>query len=101
MCYELYVLRHEKRNLSNPLFDSPLLSSGKYDAENVLCEKLKLYNIDVIYTSPFLRCVETIMPYAKLNNIPVHVDYNLYEWLLNPDFANEGIKMIEDKIQTP
>ena len=90
-------MRHEKRDLNNPLFHSPLLPNGKYDAANVLCEKLKLYNIDVIYTSPFVRCVETIMPYAKLNNVPVHVDYNLYEWLQHPDFENESIQAIEDK----
>ena len=96
MQYNLYTLRHERRDLAQPLFHSPLLPEGVRAAETVVIEKLEHYNIDVIYTSPFVRCIYSILPYAKKHNIPVHVDYNLYEWLVNPDFENETIQQIED-----
>ena len=95
MPYNLYTLRHEKRDQTKPLFDSPLLPEGHIKAQNILLEKLKYYNIDVIYTSPFLRCIDTVMPYAKECDIPVHIDYNLYEWLTHPDFKDKEIGKLE------
>lgn len=99
MQYNLYTLRHERRDLAYPLFHSPLLPEGINAAQTTVIEKLEHYNIDVIYTSPFVRCIETIMPYARKHNIPVHVDYKLYEWLVNPDFENESIQKLEDPTQ--
>lgn len=99
MPLNLYTLRHEKRSLSNPLFKSPLLPQGEVIANDILISKLEKCNIDIIYTSPFLRCINTIKPYALKNNVPIHVDYNLYEWMTHPDFENERVQTLEDKSQ--
>lgn len=96
MPFNLYALRHEKRSMLTPLFDTPLLTEGQNNAENIIVEKLKYFQIDIIYTSPFKRCIDTVMPYAIKYNVPVHVDYRLYEWLNNPDFESAPIGKLED-----
>ena len=85
----LYVLRHEQRDLTDPSFDSSLTDSGAMKCEigNVTYEHLQKANIDVIYCSPFLRCLQTIKHYAAHNNIVVYVDYRLSEFIDHDVFA--------------
>lgn len=74
----VYILRHEERNLQNPLFDSPLTERGQQNALQ-LVNTLHSLNIDTIYTSPFLRIVQTIYPYCNSTQQNVCVEHALYE----------------------
>ena len=96
MPYKLYTLRHEKRNLDNHYFSSPLTDEGKYNSLNKTIDLLEENTIDIIYTSPFVRCIDTILPYANKHNIPIHVDYRLYEWYANPDFEDVPVQKIDE-----
>lgn len=82
---KLILLRHDERDLSNPLFFTPLTDNGmrhRYD----LVEPLKKQNIDVIYASPYLRTMETIYPTAKELGKKVNVEYGIGEYIHNPKF---------------
>ena len=83
---KLILLRHEDRNLLNPLFFTPLTDLGM-TRRYQLVEPLSMENIDVIYSSPFLRTLETIYPTAKFLKKKVNVEYGLYEYVHNPLFT--------------
>lgn len=85
----LYILRHEERDDSNPLFDSPLTKNG-IEKSTKLVPLLQRLEIDIIYCSPFLRVVQTIHQYCLQTNKHVNIDNALYESLDSPLFTEEN-----------
>ena len=81
----VYILRHEQRDLQNPLFESPLTPQGMRNAEH-LVDTLVPLNIDTIYASPFLRVVQTVYPYCVATHQKVCVEHSLYESMDSPLF---------------
>ena len=81
---KIYVLRHEIRDLKNPTFYSPLLSSGLENSE-ILKGILNKYNINLIFSSPFKRVLQTVKPYCDMKNIHVNIEYSLYEQIFIHD----------------
>jgi len=75
---KLYLLRHEKRAIDNPSFYSPLLEKGLIDADK-LKYILNDLNINIIFSSPFKRVLQTVRPYCDINKINVNIEYSLYE----------------------
>ncbi len=75
---KLYLLRHEIRNLRNPTFYSPLLPEGLKNAES-LKYVLNKKNINLIFSSPFKRVLQTVKPYCDDKNMKVNIDFSLYE----------------------
>jgi histidinol-phosphate aminotransferase len=75
-----YLLRHEERNSS--LSYGTVLTKQGY-------EKAKKINIPfgTIFSSSYVRCIQTILPFAKNNNVMIYLDYSLDEY-----------ECIEDKI---
>ena len=45
---------------------------------------------DIIYTSPFLRTIQTILPYCKQFNKKLNVEYSLYECTNDKRFNNDN-----------
>ena len=80
----LILLRHEER-YSDMGFYSNLTDNGIINSLK-LPEKLKKYKIDHIYSSPFIRTLQTIYPYCDKYKKSVNVDYGLYEYIHNPYF---------------
>lgn len=74
----VYILRHEQRDLQNPLFESPLTAVGMCNALQ-LVDVLAPLNIDTIYASPFQRAVQTVYPFCLALNHKVCVEHALYE----------------------
>lgn len=74
----LYLLRHEKRDLNNPTFYSPLLEVGLENADKLKYLLNKL-NINLIFSSPFIRVLQTIEPYCIMKNKKVNREFGLYE----------------------
>lgn len=85
---KIYILRHEERNIDNPLFLSELTHNGKNNAIK-LCDTIKSLNIDYIYCSPFLRVIQTIYPYCNKYNKLINIDNSLYE-SLNSELFNSS-----------
>ena len=75
---KLYFLRHEKRDIGDARFYSPLLTDGLRDANN-LKPVLNKLNINLIFASPFKRVLQTIKPYCDMRNMKVNIEYSLYE----------------------
>ena len=74
---KLYILRHEDRT-QDATFFSPLTKIG-LDNSIKLIKKLNEIEIDIIYSSPFIRTLQTIHPYLKNNNKKVNIEYCLQE----------------------
>lgn len=74
---KLYLLRHQIRG-PNQTFYSPLLIDGLYNSDK-LKYTLKELNITLIFSSPFIRCLQTIKPYCLLSNLNINKEIGLYE----------------------
>lgn len=84
----LILLRHEARDSSDCSFSSRLTQKGIESANTILKRELKKYTKDssklVIFSSPFIRCLETILPYIKEKKSLIDCDYSIMESLF-PD----------------
>lgn len=79
---KIYFLRHEKRNRQNPTFYSPLLEEGLIGS-NLLIDELEKLDINVIFSSPFKRCLQTVQPFCNKKKMKVNIEYSLYEQIYN------------------
>lgn len=74
---KIYILRHEDRTMDLTFF-SPLTKGG-LDKSLKLSSELHKLNINSIYSSPYIRTLQTVYPYSKKTNIPIKLDYSLTE----------------------
>ena len=74
---KLFLLRHEDRTQDCSFF-SPLTVLGLDNAKQ-LAPLLKKYNIDLIFSSPFIRTLQTVYPYVKESGVKINVEYSLCE----------------------
>jgi len=79
---KIFILRHEDRT-QDATFFSPLTVKGHTKA-NQLAHTLKDLKINKIYSSPFIRTLQTINPYIELlknknKNLKINIDYSLSE----------------------
>lgn len=74
---KIYVLRHEER-VHDASFFSVLTENGVIKS-NHLVKDLEKVNITKIFCSPFIRTMQTIIPYSRKHNIPLNLDYALSE----------------------
>ena len=78
---KLILLRHQERGYDVGFY-SELTENGMTNSY-ILPDKLNKFNIDVIYSSPFIRTLQTIYPYCNKYNKNVNVEYGLYEYQHN------------------
>ena len=74
---KLYILRHEDRTQDATMF-SPLTKEGLKNSLS-LVDTLQDLEIDVIYSSPFVRTLQTVHPFAKSRNKKINLEYGLQE----------------------
>jgi broad specificity phosphatase PhoE len=77
---KIYILRHEERNIEDATFCSPLTPNG-FNNSKKLATTLKEYNMTHIFTSPFLRTLQTIEKYCKIENTKAYREFALYEFM--------------------
>ena len=77
---KLYIMRHCERDINNCSFESPLIDIGHINAQQ-LCNTMNLFNITKIFSSPFLRTIQTSHYYSKEKKIPIYIDYSLCEFV--------------------
>lgn len=82
---KIILLRHEEREF-DVSFYSNLTDNGVIKSCTLLPKKLKKLNIDVIFSSPFIRTLQTIYPYCNKYNKKINLEYGLYEYIHNPYF---------------
>ncbi|WP_310485656.1 histidine phosphatase family protein [Chamaesiphon sp. VAR_48_metabat_403] len=61
-------------------YDPPLSLQGVEQAE-ALAVKFSSVPIDSIFTSPFLRTIQTVDPLVRLLQLPIRLEWGLCEWL--------------------
>ena len=79
---KLYILRHEDRTQDCSFF-SPLTLVGLNNSKK-LAEHLKKENINLIFSSPFIRTLQTVQPYVKETKISINLEYSLSEYIMKP-----------------
>lgn len=91
---KLYLIRHCSADGQHK--DSPLTNEGIRQA-HLLSVFLKDKNIDAdrIISSPYLRAIESIKPYAENNNMEVSVDDRLKERILSEDPIDDWLEVLE------
>lgn len=87
---KIILLRHEERNLEDPRFHTPLTEKGRIQAIK-LSEELSNIDIDLIFSSPFERTIQTILPYCIKNNKKINLENSLYEFPNNPMFIDNEL----------
>ena len=96
---KLYIMRHCERDINNCSFESPLLDIGHINAEQT-CNTMESYNITKIFSSPFLRTIQTSHYYSKEHNIPINIDYSLCEFVDTHDkhkmYSSNNYKICEE-----
>ena len=75
---KIYILRHEDRTMDATFF-SPLTEKGLENSIELI-DDLKDEKIDIIYSSPFIRTLQTIYPYSKEKNIKINLEYSIAEF---------------------
>ena len=78
---KLILMRHEERGC-NPGFFTELTDNGIVNS-CIIPKLLNDFNIDIIFSSPFIRTLQTIYPYAKKYDKKINVEYGLYEYIHN------------------
>lgn len=74
---KIFILRHEDRSQDCSFF-SPLTEQGLNNAKK-LKKYLLLCNINIIFSSPFIRTLQTIKPYIDTQKSIVNIEYGLSE----------------------
>ena len=96
---KLIMVRHANVEYTSDDTERALSKKGeeqKYDVFKILKNK----EVDVIYSSPLTRAIETIKPYAEYKNMKIHIVEELRERKVSDhfieDFESYAIKQWED-----
>lgn len=92
MTKKIYIIRHCEATGQFP--DSPLTEKGFIQA-NELADFLSEININRIISSPFLRAIQTIKPFAKNNNIKIEKDSRLSERVLSSGIFSDWMAKLK------
>ncbi len=71
----IYILRHFERS-EDPSFFTTLTADGHRRAK-----AFHIPNIQRIVCSPFVRCIQSVKPFADANDIPIHISCDLGEYI--------------------
>jgi len=74
---KLYILRHEDRTMDLTFF-SPLTKNGLENSVELI-KYLEIEKINIIYSSPYIRTLQTIYPYNNKYNLKPKLDYSIVE----------------------
>jgi len=100
MSRNLYLLRHGHRldfqypewfSISSNKYDPPLSDLGNEQAKE-LANILESEKIKHIFSSPYLRCLQTAYPIAQKLNLLIKVEDRLGEWL-NAEWIDNNPKL--------
>ena len=97
MSQTLWIARHGNRldvidpewfNTAERPYDPPLSADGLIQAKK-LAVRLQSENITQIFSSPFLRAIQTAVPVAEALDLSIKIEAGLSEWL-NPDWMTDS-----------
>ncbi|MFD1174551.1 histidine phosphatase family protein [Oceanobacillus picturae] len=88
----IYIIRHCKAEGQAP--DAPLTEEGFIQAKE-LAESLSDLKVDRIISSPFVRAIQTIKPFAENKKIEIEVDTRLAERVLSSTILTDWMEKLE------
>jgi broad specificity phosphatase PhoE len=74
---KIYILRHEDRTHDCTFF-SPLTEFGLTNSIKLI-KYLDMSNINLIFSSPFIRTLQTVFPFVKNKGYKINIEYGLSE----------------------
>ena len=80
----VFIMRHFQRG-DDPSYFTTLTTDGQKRAKAFFIPDIKR-----IVTSPFIRCIQSVKPFAESNNIPMYVSCDLAEYI---DDERHGITL--------
>jgi 2,3-bisphosphoglycerate-dependent phosphoglycerate mutase len=90
MAKEIFLVRHAQSHrhagVAHPHW--PLSVQGAFQAQ-ALVSLLAPLEIEAVFSSPFLRCLDTLGPFAASRQLPVSIREGLRERLLTPKFLTD------------
>lgn len=89
----ILLIRHCSATGQDP--DAPLTLEGLQQAKELI-HYLKNYSVSKIISSPYLRAVQTIEPFAKHFDIPIHLDARLQERILSSSDLPDWMEKLEE-----
>ncbi|MGE6752161.1 histidine phosphatase family protein [Rossellomorea sp. NPDC071047] len=92
----IYIVRHAKAE-GQP-FHAHLTETGKNQA-NQLAAFLKKRSIQAIYSSPFVRAIETIAPFARQSGLTIKEDERLGERILSDQDLPDWMAKLKDSFE--
>lgn len=94
----LYIVRHCKAEGQEA--EAHLTSEGYHQAQQ-LSLWLGKYTIDYMMSSPYVRAIQTVKPYAEIMNKTIVVDDRLSERILSKDNRSDWLQCLERTFQEP
>jgi 2,3-bisphosphoglycerate-dependent phosphoglycerate mutase len=88
---KIYIIRHCEAEGQPP--ESPLTEKG-YQQAVELFEFLSEIKVDKVVTSPYLRAIQTIEPFAKELNLEIELDSRLSERVLSQDNLSDWMEKL-------
>jgi broad specificity phosphatase PhoE len=88
---KIFILRHEDRPQDCSFF-TPLTKNG-LERSVKLVPILKKLNITEIYSSPFIRTLQTVYPFSKEANLKINLEYGLSELHHSELIAKKAVGM--------
>lgn len=80
---QLYLVRHakagERRSWTGDDLHRPLSKKGRKQSE-ALAARLVKHDPTALLSSPYVRCIETLEPLARLTGLPVEIEHRLEEY---------------------
>ena len=74
---KLFILSNEIEKSEDPTFNTSLSEEGKNNFMNKTMNILKSIEFDEIYSSPFIKTLETIYPFVLSSKNKIKIDYSL------------------------
>ncbi|GAF63846.1 phosphoglycerate mutase [Bacillus sp. TS-2] len=93
MDQNIYIIRHCEAEGQSP--ESTLTEKG-FNQANDLADFLSDFEVDRVISSPFLRALQTIQPFATNKNIEIEVDHRLSERILSSMHFSDWMDKLEE-----
>lgn len=90
---QIFLIRHCKAFGQEP--DAQLTEEGRIQS-NLLNDFLANQAIDHIISSPYVRAVESITPFARNQNLKIHIDNRLSERVLSSEDLVEWLPLLRE-----
>lgn len=100
---QIFILRHEEKTNTgydgDTNFRCALTDAGKGRASWDLKQLIEQHGITKIYSSPFVRTLQTVAPYAGAHGLPIHTDWRLVECLAHTRDKDKTTRFANDPRQ--